>query len=149
MATPPIPVQDAPRVEVDLVHDAAAVRLRLDAEDALRTLVLHETQGLVGRLRLEELVAILGNVSDIPVLHQDSESLVDEDIDLGGLENMLGLQQVTEGVLNPEPVQGLSQAIETQCTLGVSCGSPPGGGRAVHGHPVCQAADSGDVGSLR
>jgi len=28
-------VQDAPCVEVDRVHDAAAVRLGLDAEDAL------------------------------------------------------------------------------------------------------------------
>src|SRR5918912_4241464 len=107
MATHPLPVQDAPRVEVDLVHDAAAVRLRLDAEDALRTLVLHETQGLVGRVRLEELAALLGNVSDITVLHQESDSLVEEDINFGGLEDMLGLQQVTEGILHPEPVQGL------------------------------------------
>src|SRR6516165_7530228 len=86
-ATPPLTAQDAPRVEVDLVHDAAAVRLRRDAEDALRALVLHETQGLVGRVRLEELVAILGHVSDITVLHQESESLVEEDIDFGGLED--------------------------------------------------------------
>src|SRR5262249_11320255 len=46
-ATQPRTAQDAPRVEVDLVHDATAVRLDLDADDALRALVLHETQGIV------------------------------------------------------------------------------------------------------
>jgi len=46
-APPPLTAPDAPRVEVDRVHDAAAVRLRLDAEDALRAFVLHETQGIV------------------------------------------------------------------------------------------------------
>ena len=40
MATPSMPVQDTPRVEVDLIHAAAAVWLGLDAEDALRALVL-------------------------------------------------------------------------------------------------------------
>jgi len=61
--------QDAPRLEVDLGHDAAAVRLDLDAEDALRALVLHETQVIVRSVRLEELVAILGDVSEVTVLY--------------------------------------------------------------------------------
>src|SRR5712691_13399108 len=67
-ATQPITVQDAPRVEVDLIHDTAAVRRGRDAEDALRALVLPETQGIVGGVQIEELVAILGDVGEVTVL---------------------------------------------------------------------------------
>src|SRR5262249_47566776 len=96
-AIPPRTAQDAPRVEVDLIHDAAAVRRGRDAKDALRALVLHETQGIVGRVRIEELVALLGDVGEVMVLDQEHERLVEEDIHLVGVEDVLGLQYVTEG----------------------------------------------------
>src|SRR5260370_1226367 len=48
-----------------------------------------------------------------------------------------------------EPVHGLSQVIETQHTLWVQGGREPGDGGAAHGHPVCHAAYSVDVESLR
>jgi hypothetical protein len=52
----------------------------------------------------------------------------------------MGLQQVTEGVLDPEPVQGLSQVLETQRPLEVRGGRDPRGGGTAYGHPVCHAA---------
>jgi hypothetical protein len=142
------PAQDAPRVEVDLVHDAAAVWRGLNAEDALRALVLYEPQGIVCRVRIEELVALLGEVGNVIVLDQASEGLVEEEIHLVRLEDVMGLQHVAEGVLDPEPVQGLSEVLETQCTLGVRCWSAPGCGGAAPGHPVCHAAYSVDVWTL-
>jgi hypothetical protein len=142
-------VQDAPRVEVDLGHDAAAVRLGLDAEDALRALVLHETQVIVGSVRIEELVAILGDVGEVTVLYQQREGLVEEEIHFLGLEDMMRLQNVTEGVLDPEPLRGLSQVVETQLTLGVRCCREPGCGGGAHGHPLREAAHRVDVESLR
>src|SRR5262249_21076880 len=148
MATPSIPVQDTPRVEVDLIHAAAAVWLGLDAEDALRALVLHETQGIVGGVRIEELVAILGDCSDVTVLDQESESLVEKELHHVGLEDVMGLQHVTEGVLDPEPVQGLSQIVEAQRSLWVRYGRIPGCGGAVHSHPLGYTAYRVDGGAL-
>src|SRR5215831_21165510 len=149
MATPPIPAQDATRVEVDLIHDAAAVRRGRDAKDALRALVLHETQRIGGGVRIEELVALLRDVGEVMVLDQEHERLVEEDIHLVGVEDVLGLQQVTEGVLDPEPMQGLSQVRETQFPLGVWGSCEPGGGGAAHGPPGGHAAESVDGGALR
>src|SRR5215468_8432834 len=149
MATQPLSVQDTPRIEVDLVHDADAVWRGLDAEDALRALVLHEMQGIVGWVRIEELVALFGDVSEVTVLDQESEDLVEEEIQLVGWEDVLGLQQVTEGVLDPEPVQGVSQVREAQRPLWVRYGRESRCSGAAHGHPVGHAAYSVDVGSLR
>jgi len=149
MATQPIPAQDASRVEVDLIHDAAAVWLGLDAEDALRALVLHETQGIVGGVRIEELVALLGEVGEVTVLDQESERLVEQEIQLVGWEDVPGLQQVTEGVLDPEPMQGLSQVREAQRPLWVRYSRDPRCGGAAHGHPLGHAAYRVDGGSLR
>jgi hypothetical protein len=89
-------VQDAPRVGVDLVHGPAAVRHGPDAEDALRALVFHKTQVIVRRDRIEELVAALG---DVTVLDQGSEGLVEEDINLLGLEDVM--RWVSGLVANP------------------------------------------------
>jgi hypothetical protein len=86
-------VQDAPRVEVDLVHDAATVWLGLDAENALRALMLYETPVIVRGVRVEELVAVLGDVGDIPVLYQEREGLVEEEIHLLGWEDVMRLQK--------------------------------------------------------
>jgi hypothetical protein len=144
-----ITVQDAPRIEVDLVHDAATVRLGLDAEDALRALVLHETQGIVCGVRIEELVAILGDVGEVTVPYQEREGLVEEEVNLLGLEDVLRFQNVTEGVLDPEPLHGLSQVIDTQRALGVRCCRELGCGGEAHGHPWCDASHRVDVWSLR
>ena len=66
-----------------------------------------------------------------------------------GLADVLGLPQVTAGVLAPKPVQGLRQGLKTQRTLGIRCGRTPGSGGAAHGHPMGPVADRVDIGSLR
>jgi len=91
-------------------------------------------------VRIEERVALLGEVGEVTVLDQDREGLGEQELHLVEVEDVLGLQQVTESVLDPEPVQGLRQVRETQRTPRILCGRAPGGGGAAHGHPVGHAA---------